>query len=126
MVGAGVDVGAWVGAAEAVGVGLAVAVSEAVAVGVGEGVAVGGGDGVAVRVGVGVGLKATSMGVSVTVPTLLPFSVSWPPAVTARITDEPAEAAAPRSSATLRDVATPFATAPVVFTLMLHGFTVTV
>lgn len=110
----------------AAGLSVAVAVAVAVAVGVAVGVAVVG-VGVAVRVGVGDGLLRVSLiGVSVTVPTLLPFSVSWPPAVTATITDEPAEAAAPRSSATLREVPTPFATAPVVFTLMLHGFTVTV
>ena len=65
-------------------------------------------------------------GVSVTVPTLLPFSVSAPPGVTEMITDEPADAAAPSSSATDRLVATPFATAPVVLTLMLQGLTVTV
>jgi len=46
--------------------------------------------------------------------------------LTAIVTDAPAEDAAPSRSATLREVATPFADAPAVFTLMLHGLTVTV
>ena len=61
-----------------------------------------------------------------TVPTDWPLRVNCPPGLTATVTDAPAEAAAPSRSATLRLVATPFAVAPAVLTLRLHGLTVTV
>jgi len=65
-------------------------------------------------------------GVNVTVPTDWPFRVSCPPGLTATLTDAPAEAAAPSRSATLRVLATPFAAWPLMLTLMLQGWTVTV
>lgn len=125
-VGDGVGVGAGVAVGTGVGDGVAVGAGVGVAVGVGDGVGLGEAVPVAVGVGLGVGDPTVPSGTRVTVPTWLPFSVSWPFALTPTVTVAPADDAAPRTNATEREVAIPFAMAPVVFTLKLQGFTVIV
>jgi hypothetical protein len=68
------------------------------------------------------------MGVNVIEATIAlpPPSINCPLELTDTIADWLADAAAPKSSATDRVVCTPFARAPVVFMLVVHGLTVTV
>jgi hypothetical protein len=60
---------------------------------------------------------------SVTVPMLVPFTVSWPPGLTESVMLEPDDTAAPSCSAALLVAPTPVACSPAEFTLMLHGLT---
>lgn len=63
---------------------------------------------------------------SVTVPTVWPLNVIWPPAFTDTVSEAPDDAAVPSTSARCVTGPDHFATCPLVLMLMLQGWTVIV